>query len=199
MIAIVIWTCLTVFFLGGCSKYYIVTSSVCCCFVCYFDCRTTYFYVCDHWCIWCNCCYFEFLSFRPLTKYFLSVCITCPSVAVCIVSSLLYILERCRCAYLIFVYRNIIFVCDAIFICRDYIIITSSAFCFTGKDNCCSVSNNFDIADHRSTDFQFCLYDLEGYFFCSLIVLSFGCNGHCTISNLFVLSIRYSVICIWCQ
>jgi hypothetical protein len=133
MIAIVIWTCLTVFFLGGCSKYYIVTSSVCCCFVCYFDCRTTYFYVCDHWCIWCNCCYFEFLSFRPLTKYFLSVCITCPSVAVCIVSSLLYILERCRCAYLIFVYRNIIFVCDAIFICRDYIIITSSAFCFTER------------------------------------------------------------------
>ncbi len=44
-----VWTCLTVFFLGTCSKYYVVTSCICSCFVCYFDSRSAYFNVCDNW------------------------------------------------------------------------------------------------------------------------------------------------------
>ena len=48
VIAILIWTCLTVFFLGTSSKYYIITSCISSFFVCYFDCGTAYFNVGDN-------------------------------------------------------------------------------------------------------------------------------------------------------
>ena len=96
VIAIVIWTCLTVFFLGRCSKYYIVTSCVCSCFVCYFDSRSAYFNVCDNWSVRCDSCYREWISIGPFAEYFLTIFITCPSVAVCIVYTLIYIFECSR-------------------------------------------------------------------------------------------------------
>ena len=61
MSAIVVWTSLTVFFLGRCSKYYVVTSRICCSFVCYFDSRSAYFYVCDNRSIRCDCGYNEWV------------------------------------------------------------------------------------------------------------------------------------------
>ena len=94
--AIVVWTCLTVFFLGRCSKYYVVTSCVCSCFVCYFDSRSAYFNVCDNWSVRCDSCYREWISIGPFAEYFLTIFITCPSVAVCIVYTLIYIFECSR-------------------------------------------------------------------------------------------------------
>ena len=91
VIAILVWTCLTVFFLGSSSKYYIVTSCICSCFVCYFDSRSAYCYVCDNRSVRCDCGYNEWICARPVTEYFLTVLVTFPSVAVCVVGSLLYI------------------------------------------------------------------------------------------------------------
>ena len=110
VIAILVWTCLTVFFLGRCSKYYIVTSCVCSCFVCYFDSRSAYCYVCDNRSVRCDCGYNEWICIRPVAEYFLTVCVTFPSVAVCVVGSLLYIFKCSRGANLILVYRSIVFV-----------------------------------------------------------------------------------------
>ena len=70
VIAIVVWTCLTVFFLGICSKYYVVTSCICSCFVCYFDSRSAYFNVCDNWSVRCDCGYNEWICVRPVAEYF---------------------------------------------------------------------------------------------------------------------------------
>ena len=191
MIAIVVWTCLTVFFLGSSSKYYIVTSCVCSSVVCYFDSRSAYFNVCDNRSIWCDCCYREWISIGPFTKYFLTVLITCPSVAVCIVHTLIYIFECSRSLYLILTDRCIIFVCDAITVCRNYIIITCSAVSFTRKDNSCFVTNNFNIADYWSTNiFRF----LYRYFLASCIALaiSFSCYSSSSITIVF-----YIVFCCW--
>ena len=148
VIAIVIWTCLTVFFLGASSQYYIVTSCICSCFVCYFDSRSAYFNVCDNRSIWCDCCYREWISIGPFTKYFLTVLITFPSVAVCVVGSLLYIFECSRGLNLILVYGIIIFVCDAVAVCKDYLVVTCSTFGSTRKDYSRFVANNFNTADH---------------------------------------------------
>ena len=123
---IIVWTCLTVFFLGRCSKYYIVTSRICCSFVCYFDSRSAYCYVCDKWCIWCDCCYREWISIRPFAKYFLTVLITFPSVAVCVVCSLLYIFKCSRSLYLILADGIVVLVFDAVTVCRDYIVVTTA-------------------------------------------------------------------------
>ena len=73
--------------------------------------------------------------------------------AVCIVYIQSYIIECSFCLNLVFVYCIIIFVCNAVTVCRDYIVITGSTIRFTGKDNSCLVSNNFDIADYRSSYF----------------------------------------------
>ena len=73
--------------------------------------------------------------------------------AVCIVYILSYIIKCSFCLNLVFVYCIIIFVCNAVTVCRDYIVITGSTIRFTGKDNSCLVSNNFDIADYRSSYF----------------------------------------------
>ena len=148
VIAIVIWTSLTVFFLGGCSKYYIVTSCICSCFVCYFNSRSAYFNVCDNWSIRCDCGYNEWICVRPVAEYFLTVCVTFPSVAVCVVGSLLYIFECSRGLNLILVYGIIIFVCDAVAVCRDYLVVTCSTFGSTRKDYSRFVANNFNTADH---------------------------------------------------
>ena len=146
--AIVVWTSLTVFFLGGCSKYYIVTSCICSCFVCYFNSRSAYFNVCDSWSIRCDCGYNEWICARPVTEYFLTVLVTFPSVAVCVVGSLLYIFECSRGLNLILVYGIIIFVCDAVAVCRDYLVVTCSTFGSTRKDYSRFVANNFNTADH---------------------------------------------------
>ena len=127
VIAIVIRTCLTVFFLGGCSKNYIITSCVSSCFICYFDCRSAYFDICDNRSIWCDCCYREWISIRPFAKYFLTIFITFPSVAVCIVNTFIYIFECSRSLYLVFADRCIVLICDAVTICRNYIIISTSS------------------------------------------------------------------------
>ena len=68
VIAIVVWTSLTIFFLGGCSKYYVVTSCVCSCFVCYFDSRSAYFNVCDNWSVRCDCGYNKWICARACLK-----------------------------------------------------------------------------------------------------------------------------------
>jgi len=77
-------------------------------------------------------------------------------VAVCVVGSLLYIFECSRGLNLILVYRSVIFVCDAFTVCWDYIVITCSAICFTGKDYSCFVTSNFNFRNHRSCWF-FCI------------------------------------------
>ena len=148
VIAIVVWTCLTVFFLGTSSQYYIVTSCVCSCFVCYFDSRSAYFNVCDNWSVRCDCGYNEWICVRPVAEYFLTVLVTFPSVAVCVVGSLLYIFECSRGLNLILVYGIIIFVCDAVAVCRDYLVVTCSTFGSTRKDYSRFVANNFNTADH---------------------------------------------------
>ena len=127
VIAIVVWTSLAVFFLGGCSKNYIVTSCVCSCFVCYFDSRSAYFNVCDNWSVRCDCGYNEWICVRPVAEYLLTVLVTFPSVAVCVVCSLLYILKVSGCADLILANGIIVFICDAIAVCRDYVVIACSA------------------------------------------------------------------------
>ena len=114
VIAILVWTCLTVFFLGASSQYYIVTSCICSCFVCYFNSRSAYFNVCDNWSVRCDCGYNEWICVRPVAEYFLTVLVTFPSVAVCVVCSLLYIFKCSRGLNLILVYRSVIFVCDAV-------------------------------------------------------------------------------------
>ena len=139
MIAIVIWTCLTVFFLGGCSKYYIVTSCICSCFVCYFNSRSAYFNVCDNWSVRCDCGYNEWICVRPVAEYFLTVCVTFPSVAVCVVGSLLYMVSSMlsgACATPEFLMY------------MDY---------FIRKDYSSFIANNFNAADHWSSwSFIFC-------------------------------------------
>ena len=107
--AIVVWTKFAIIFFGGCSKNYIVSCCISCCVVCYFNSRSTYFYVCDYWRIWCYSFYRELISIRPFTKYFLTIFITCPCMAVCIVSTLIYIFEWCSCLSLVFVNCIILF------------------------------------------------------------------------------------------
>ena len=135
VIAIVVWTCLTVFFLGASSQYYIVTSCVCSCFVCYFDSRSAYFNVCDNRSVRCDCGYNEWICIRPVAEYFLTVCVTFPSMAVCIVCSLLYIFECSRSLYLILADGIVFLVVDAVTVCRDYIIITRSICSISAKNN----------------------------------------------------------------
>ena len=89
----------------------------------------------------------------PWAEDFLSVLVTFPSVAVCVVGSLLYIFECSRSLNLILVYRCVIFVCNSVTICRDYIVITCSTICIAGKDYSCFITNNFNIADHRCSWF----------------------------------------------
>ena len=83
-----------------------------------------------------------------VAEYFLTVLITFPSVAVCVVGSLLYIFECSRGLNLILVYGIIIFVCDAVAVCRDYLVVTCSTFGSTRKDYSRFVANNFNTADH---------------------------------------------------
>ena len=93
--------------------------------------------------------------------------------AVCIICFLLYILKCSRCTNLILVYRSIIFICDAVTICRDYIIVTSSTFRITGKDDCCLVSSNIYFSDHRSIRFFIFCFSVCNYCLGSCVV--FGC------------------------
>jgi len=172
VVAILVWTCLTVFFLGSSSKYYIVTSCICSYFVCYFDSRSAYCYVCDNWSIRCDCGYNEWICIRPVAEYLLTVLVTFPSVAVCVVGSLLYIFECSRSLNLILVYRCIIFVCNAVTVSGDYIIVTCSAISFTRKDCCCFISNNFNIADHRSIWFFVFSFSISFYSLRTCIMLA---------------------------
>ena len=110
---------------------------------------------CDNRSVRCDCGYNEWICIRPVAEYFLTVLITFPSVAVCVVGSLLYIFECSRGLNLILADRIIVLVCDAVTVCRDYIIVTCSTFCITGKECSCFVANNFNAADHWSTWF-FC-------------------------------------------
>ena len=84
----------------------------------------------------------------PWAEDFLSVLVTFPSVAVCVVGSLLYIFECSRGLNLILVYGIIIFVCDAVAVCKDYLVVTCSTFGSTRKDYSRFVANNFNTADH---------------------------------------------------
>ena len=176
VIAILIWTCLTVFFLGTSSKYYIITSCISSFFVCYFDCGTAYFNVGDNRSIWCDCCHREWINVRPSAEYFLTICITCPSMAVCIICSLLYILEVTCCLNLILCY--IYTVCFIIVCFRNNVVISACSITFTRKDNSCFITNNINTTDYRS------LY-LNIIYFNSLrtsVVLTsfFSCNCHST-------------------
>ena len=176
MIAIVIRTCLTVFFLGGCSKNYIITSCVSSCFICYFDCRSAYFDICDNRSIWCDCCYREWISIRPFAKYFLTIFITFPSVAVCIVNTFIYIFECSRSLYLVFADRCIVLICDAVTICRNYIIITCSIINILRKNYSCFVTNNLNIGDNRSTNC--CNINILYFRTCVVFAVSFSCNSY---------------------
>jgi len=86
--------------------------------------------------------------------------------AVCIVCVLTNIFECSVSLNLVLVYGSVIFVCDAITVCRDYIVVTCSAFRFTGKNYGCFVSNNFNIADHWSS-----------WFFSFSCTVCFNCLG----------------------
>ena len=192
MIAIVVWTCLTVFFLGICSKYYVVTSCICSCFVCYFNSRSAYCYVCDNWSVRCDCGYNEWICVRPVAEYLLTVLVTFPSVAVCIVGSLLYIFECSRSLNLVLVYGIVVFVCDAVTICRDYIVITCSTFGITGKDCCCFVSNNFNAADHWSIWFFVCGFSISFNRLRTCVVFRSAVSCYC------VGSVSVVLRCIFC-
>ena len=95
--------------------------------------------------------------------------------AVCVVGSLLYILEGCRSCSLVLAYTIISFICDAVTICSDYIIVTCGVTCFAGKNNSCFVSNNFHIADHWSIWF-FCRCNISTYCLGTCIVLAVFCS-----------------------
>ena len=185
-------TCFSVNFLCSSSKNYIVTGCIFSCFVCYCNCRSAYFYTGDNWCIRCDCTYNEWICIRPVAEYFLAVFITFPCMAVCVVCSLLYIIECCRCCSLVLADTGIIFICDAVTVCRDYIIVTSSTTCFARKDHSCFVANNFYIADHWSIRFFF-RGNISTYCLRTSIVLAVFC---CCYSNFICCCIFcYSVIC----
>jgi len=192
--AILVWTCLTVFFLGASSQYYIVTSCICSCFVCYFDSRSAYFNVCDNWSVWCDCGYNKWICVRPVTEYFLTVCVTFPSVAVCVVCSLLYIFECSRGLNLVLVYRSVIFVCDAVTVCGDYIVVTCSTFGITGKDCCCFVANNFNAGDHWSIWFFICGFSISFNRLGTCVVLGGAVSCYCVCSVSVILG---CVLCSW--
>ena len=105
-------------------------------------CGAFYFHACNSWFGWCDCCNREWVSIRPFTEYFFAIFITCPSMAVCVIYPLIYVLECCICSQFISIYYSVIFVCDAVFVFGNYIIVTNSAFRLPGKNNSRFVSNN---------------------------------------------------------
>ena len=129
-ISILIWTCFSVFFLGTFSENYVISCRVSRFFICYCDCRTFCLNTENLWCIWCYCCYREWVAVRPFAKYFLTILIACPCMAVCIVSSLCNIFEVSCCLNLILNNINTCIFIRRIFGCGDYIIISRCTFCF---------------------------------------------------------------------
>ena len=107
--------------------------------------------------------------------------------AVCIIGSLLNICEVCCSLNLVLVNRSIILVVDAVTVFRDYIVITCSAFCFTGKDYSCFIANNFYTADHWSIRFFIFCFAISLYCLRTCIVLRFAFSGYsiCTIIVVF--------------
>ena len=134
-------------FLHGFSENKVIACCVCRFGVSNFYSVFGYFYACDCWLLWCDGSYNEWVSIGPVAEYFLTIYFF-PSVAVCVVGSLLYIFECSRGLNLILVYGIIIFVCDAVAVCRDYLVVTCSTFGSTRKDYSRFVANNFNTADH---------------------------------------------------
>ena len=134
------------FFLGTFSENYVISCRVSRFFICYCDCRTFCLNTENLWCIWCYCCYREWVAVRPFAKYFLTILIACPCMAVCIVSSLCNIFEVSCCLNLILNNINTCIFIRRIFGCGDYIIISRCTFCFIRKDNSCLVSSNLNTA-----------------------------------------------------
>ena len=95
--SVVYRTFLSVYTLNCRAKNYIIS---CCIFrycICYSYCVSFRLYACNSWCGRCCSCYCEFNDVGLFAKYFLSFRVTFPSVAVCIVGTLLYIVEVCVC------------------------------------------------------------------------------------------------------
>ena len=128
------------FFLGTFSENYVISCRVSRFFICYCDCRTFCLNTENLWCIRCDCCYREWIAVRPFAKYFFTVLIACPCMAVCIVSSLWNIFEVGCCLNLVLNNIDTCIFIRRIFGCRDYIIISRCAFCFIRKDNSCLIS-----------------------------------------------------------
>ena len=118
------------FFLGTFSENYVISCRVSRFFICYCDCRTFCLNTENLWCIRCDRCYRECIAVRPFAKYFFTVLIACPCMAVCIVSSLWNIFEVGCCLNLVLNNIDTCIFIRRIFGCRDYIIISRCAFCF---------------------------------------------------------------------
>ena len=164
------------FFLGTFSENYVISCRVSRFFICYCDCRTFCLNAENLWCIRCDCCYRECIAVRPFTKYFLTILITCPCMAVCIVSSLWNIFEVSCCLNLILNNIDTCIFIRRIFGCGDYIIISRCAFCFIRKDNSCLVSSNLNTTNYWSTNFSnFCC---KFFRTCVVFAVSFSCYSY---------------------
>ena len=121
--------------------------------------------------------------------------------AVCIVGSLLYIFKCCRSLNLVLADRIVIFACCAVFVCRDYIIVTGSTVCFTGKDHSCFIADNFDITDHCLANYRSIFDNVEFNSLAASVVLvgrkCFDCYS--TFADFFVCTVGYFVIFTFCQ
>ena len=100
-LAIAYRTVFSVYFLSSGSENYIIAFSVCGFCIGYSYCSAFCFYACDYWLCRCDCRYREWIDVGPFAEYFLTFCITCPSVAVCIIGSLLYVVEVTCCLNLV--------------------------------------------------------------------------------------------------
>ena len=164
------------FFLGTFSENYVISCRVSGFFVCYSNCRTLCLNTEDFWCVWCYCSYREWINIRPFAEYFLTIFITFPSMAVCIVCSLLNIFKCCGCLNLILNNIDTCFLIWRIFRCRDYIIISGCTICFVGKNYCCFVTRYFNSIDYWSTNFN----SVNINFFGTSIIfaVSFSCYSY---------------------
>ena len=184
-LAIAYRTVFSVCFLSSGSENYIIAFCVCSFCIGYSYCSATCFYACDYWLCRCNCRYREWIDVGPFAEYFLTFCITCPSMAVCIISSLLYVVEVTCCLNLVLCYiytRSCCIVCFG-----DYIVVTRSTISFSGKDYCCFIADNLNTADYRSTNLS-SFFNVN--FLIASIVLACRFSSYCSCS----ISVIFNII-----
>jgi len=105
--------------------------------------------------------------------------------AVCIVCVLTNIFECSVSLNLVLVYGSVIFVCDAVTVCRDYIVVTCSTFRFTRENYSCFVSNDFNIANHWSGWFLILCCSIDSLRTSIVLAVFLSCYSNFTIFLLY--------------